>query len=48
MRMFWARGYEATSIEDLVGALGIGRQSMYATFGNKQKLYALALDRYRD
>jgi TetR/AcrR family transcriptional repressor of nem operon len=48
MRMFWARGYEATSIEDLVGALGIGRQSMYATFGNKQKLYALALDRYRE
>jgi TetR/AcrR family transcriptional repressor of nem operon len=48
MRLFWARGYEATSIGDLVGALGIGRQSLYATFGNKQNLYALALDRYRE
>jgi TetR/AcrR family transcriptional repressor of nem operon len=48
MRVFWARGYEATSVEDLLGALGIGRQSMYATFGSKQQLYSLALDRYRE
>jgi TetR/AcrR family transcriptional repressor of nem operon len=48
MHAFWARGYEATSVADLVDALGIGRQSMYATFGSKQKLYALALDRYRE
>jgi TetR/AcrR family transcriptional repressor of nem operon len=48
MRLFWARGYEATSVEDLLGALGIGRQSMYATFGSKHRLYCLALDRYRE
>ena len=48
MRVFWAHGYQAASIEDLVSALGIGRQSMYATFGSKQKLFELALDRYRE
>ncbi len=45
--VFWKRGYEATSIGDLVEALGIGRQSLYATFGDKYSLYLASLDRYR-
>lgn len=44
--LFWARGYEATSMADLVEHLGIGRASIYATFGNKHELYLKAMDRY--
>ncbi|WP_028478979.1 TetR/AcrR family transcriptional regulator [Nocardia sp. CNY236] len=45
---FWERGYEATSIADLVERLGIGRASIYATFGGKRELYFAALDRYAE
>ena len=46
MEVFWARGYEGTSIQDLVGHMGINRQSLYDTFGDKHALYLLALDLY--
>src|SRR5690349_15255285 len=46
MEVFWERGYEATSIGDLVERLGVGRQSLYDTFGDKHALYVAALDRY--
>ncbi|MBC9716147.1 TetR/AcrR family transcriptional regulator [Streptomyces sp. TRM66268-LWL] len=46
MELFWRRGYEATSMADLTGHLGIGRASLYATFGSKHELYLKALDRY--
>lgn len=46
LQLFWRRGYEATSMSDLVDHLGIGRASIYATFGNKHDLYLKALDRY--
>lgn len=46
LELFWQRGYEATSMADLVEHLGIGRASIYATFGNKHELYLKALDRY--
>ena len=48
MEVFWARGYEATSVGDLVGHMGINRQSLYDTFGDKHSLYLAALDRYRE
>ncbi|MDV5145539.1 TetR/AcrR family transcriptional regulator [Streptomyces sp. NPDC050842] len=44
--LFWARGYEATTMSDLVEHLGVGRASIYATFGNKHDLYMKAMDRY--
>jgi TetR/AcrR family transcriptional repressor of nem operon len=47
LELFWRRGYEATSMTDLVEHLGIGRASIYATFGNKHELYLKALDRYQ-
>jgi TetR/AcrR family transcriptional repressor of nem operon len=46
MELFWLRGYEATSMADLVEHLGIARASIYATFGGKRDLYLKALDRY--
>jgi TetR/AcrR family transcriptional repressor of nem operon len=46
MEVFWARGYEAASVQDLVEHMGINRQSLYDTFGDKHSLYLQALDRY--
>jgi TetR/AcrR family transcriptional repressor of nem operon len=46
LELFWRRGYEATSMADLVAHLGIGKASLYATFGSKHELYLKALDRY--
>ena len=48
MEVFWARGYEATSVEDLVNATGLVRQSMYNTFGNKHDFYIAALEHYQE
>ncbi|MFI7386391.1 TetR/AcrR family transcriptional regulator [Streptomyces sp. NPDC049813] len=48
LELFWQRGYEATSVADLVEHLGIGRASLYATFGTKHELYLKALDRYTE
>ncbi len=48
MELFWSRGFEATSVGDLVSHLGVGRQSLYDTFGDKRALYLAALDRYRE
>ena len=44
--VFWAKGYEATSMQDLVDAMGIQRGSLYAAFGSKQQLFLQSLDRY--
>lgn len=46
MQTFWAKGYEATSLDDLCAATGLGRSSLYAAFGDKQGLYLSALERY--
>jgi len=48
MEVFWTRGYEGASIQDLVKHMGINRQSMYDTFGDKHSLFLKALDRYRE
>jgi TetR/AcrR family transcriptional repressor of nem operon len=46
MELFWRKGYGATSLPDLVQHMGIGRQSLYDTFGDKRQLFLRALDRY--
>lgn len=46
VQLFWAKGYEATSITDLTGAMGIGAPSLYAAFRSKDALFAEALARY--
>jgi TetR/AcrR family transcriptional regulator, transcriptional repressor for nem operon len=46
MELFWQNGYEATSLALLTERLGIGRASLYATFGDKRELYLKALRHY--
>ncbi|MBA7662417.1 HTH-type transcriptional repressor ComR [subsurface metagenome] len=46
MLTFWARGYEATSVQDLVDSMGLNRGSLYATFGDKHALFLEALRMY--
>ncbi len=43
---FWSRGFEATSVRDLTGSMGIGGPSLYNAFGGKRGLFAAALDHY--
>lgn len=47
VKLFWCRGYEATSVQDLVDGLGVNRASLYDTYGDKHTLYVRALERYR-
>lgn len=44
--LFWRRGYDGTGLAELEGELGIGRKSLYDTFGNKRALYLAALEQY--
>lgn len=46
VEVFWAKGYEATSIQDLIDGMGIQRGSLYGTFGGKQNLFLISLKRY--
>ncbi len=46
LKVFWSKGFEATSMQDLVEHMGVNRASLYETYGNKQALYAQALDAY--
>lgn len=46
VELFWEKGYQATSLDDLLDRMNIGRQSLYDTFGDKQSLFCEAIDRY--
>jgi len=48
LQVFWEKGYAGTSIADLTEAMGVNPPSLYAAFGNKEKLFKKALDRYED
>jgi TetR/AcrR family transcriptional repressor of nem operon len=48
MHLFWRRGYENTSVGELLRAMGIAKQSLYDTFGDKRTLYLKAMAHYRD
>ena len=46
MGVFWSKGYEATSLDDLCDATGLNRSSLYGTFESKRVLYFRSLERY--
>jgi TetR/AcrR family transcriptional regulator, transcriptional repressor for nem operon len=48
MRVFWAKGFNATSMQDLVDGLGLSRSSIYDTFGDKEGLFYAALETYNN
>jgi TetR/AcrR family transcriptional repressor of nem operon len=47
MPVFWRKGYEGTSLADLLEATGLSKSSLYATFGDKRTLFLAAFDAYR-
>ncbi len=47
MQAFWERGYEATSLQDLVERTGVQKASLYATFGDKRALFLQVLGHYQ-
>lgn len=46
MQVFWAKGYDATSLCDLLESMGISRSSLYEAFGSKHELFLATLDHY--
>ena len=46
MKLFWDRGYEGTTFDDLIGAMNISPSSFYHEFGSKETLYRQAVDYY--
>jgi len=48
LELFWRKGYEGTSITDLTDSMGITKPSLYGTFGNKEELFRMALQRYEE
>lgn len=46
MRVFWEHGYHATSVQDLMNAAGVQKQSLYCAFGDKRSLFLQCLNLY--
>ena len=46
--VFWVKGYNGTSMQDLVDATGLNRSSIYNSFGNKMELFQQTLKQYQD
>ena len=47
-KVFWAKGFDGATIDDLVEGMGVGRPSLYAIFGDKSTLFMRCLEAYRD
>jgi TetR/AcrR family transcriptional repressor of nem operon len=48
LELFWTRGYQATSFDDITRATGVNKPSLYAAFGDKAGLFGRVLERYHD
>src|ERR1700757_5538208 len=47
-QVFWSKGYDGVTIDDLVEGMGVGRPSLYAIFGDKRTLFLRALKAYAE
>jgi TetR/AcrR family transcriptional regulator, transcriptional repressor for nem operon len=47
VNLFWLKGYNGTSMQDLVDGLGISRSSLYDTYGDKHTLFLKSLENYK-
>src|SRR3954467_15685918 len=47
-QVFWAKGYDGVTIDDLVAGMGVGRPSLYAVFGDKRTIFLRALKTYAE
>jgi TetR/AcrR family transcriptional repressor of nem operon len=47
MQLFWSRGYAGAGLSELLSEMGISRQSLYDTFGNKRELFIRSIEHYR-
>src|ERR1700753_789851 len=47
-QVFWSKGYDGVTIDDLVAGMGVGRPSLYAVFGDKRTLFLRALRAYAE
>ena len=48
IQVFWSKGYDGVTIDDLVAGMGVGKPSLYAVFGDKRKLFLRALKSYAE
>lgn len=48
MYLFWEKGYDATYISDLIETMGISRSTLYESFGDKDELFKLVLEHYKN
>ncbi len=48
LEIFWQRGYQGVGLAELLNAMGIARQSLYDTFGNKRQLFIKTIEHYRN
>lgn len=48
MQLFWRKGYESSSLQDLMSAMGLSKSSFYQTFKSKHSLFQQAITHYRE
>src|ERR1700689_4312790 len=48
IQVFWSKGYDGVTIDDLVAGMGVGRPSLYAVFGDKRTLFLRVLRAYAE
>ena len=47
-QVFWSKGYDGVTIDDLVAGMGVGRPSLYSVFGDKRTLFLRVLKAYAE